>query len=174
MNAADLLAAPPSTTRGAALPTVVTAMPEPRSMSELPSTSTRTPPPARRRTPAASPRRRPRPRRLAGLELLRPRAWDGRRQDASLLDPRDRPHMPALGGGTGQRGLQGVGHCGSQGSEGRRRPDSLHGRPQARSGILQARTSCLPGSRPRWPGGTRKEGHTCPTKRSTQGWRTGS
>ena len=36
-----------STTRGAALPTVVTAMPEPKSISWLPSTSTRTPPPAR-------------------------------------------------------------------------------------------------------------------------------
>src|SRR5690349_8269969 len=36
-----------STTLGAALPTLVTAMPEPRSISELPSTSTRTPPPAR-------------------------------------------------------------------------------------------------------------------------------
>ncbi len=35
------------TTCGAALPTLVTAIPEPRSMSELPSTSTRTPPPAR-------------------------------------------------------------------------------------------------------------------------------
>src|SRR6476620_7792155 len=34
------------TTAGAALPTLVTAMPEPRSISELPSTSTRTPPPA--------------------------------------------------------------------------------------------------------------------------------
>ncbi len=34
------------TTSGAALPTVVTAMPEPRSISELPSTSTITPPPA--------------------------------------------------------------------------------------------------------------------------------
>src|SRR5215207_2654425 len=36
-----------ATTRGAALPTLTTAMPEPRSMSELPSTSTTTPPPAR-------------------------------------------------------------------------------------------------------------------------------
>jgi hypothetical protein len=35
-----------SVTRGALLPTVVTAMPEPKSMSELPSTSTMTPPPA--------------------------------------------------------------------------------------------------------------------------------
>jgi hypothetical protein len=35
-----------STTRGFALPTPVTAMPEPRSMSELPSASTITPPPA--------------------------------------------------------------------------------------------------------------------------------
>src|SRR6478672_6498368 len=34
------------TTDGAALPTLATAMPEPRSISELPSTSTRTPPPA--------------------------------------------------------------------------------------------------------------------------------
>ena len=34
------------TTSGAALPTVVTAMPEPRSISELPSTSWSTPPPA--------------------------------------------------------------------------------------------------------------------------------
>ena len=34
------------TTRSALLPTEVTAMPEPKSMSELPSTSTRTPPPA--------------------------------------------------------------------------------------------------------------------------------
>ncbi|MDQ1111442.1 hypothetical protein QE418_000890 [Microbacterium testaceum] len=34
------------TTAGWALPTLVTAMPEPRSMSELPSTSTTTPPPA--------------------------------------------------------------------------------------------------------------------------------
>ena len=32
--------------RGAELPTVVTAMPLPRSMKELPSTSTSTPPPA--------------------------------------------------------------------------------------------------------------------------------
>ena len=40
-------AATPSTTRGAALPTVVTAMPEPRSISELPSTSSIMPPPAR-------------------------------------------------------------------------------------------------------------------------------
>src|SRR3954449_2527522 len=36
-----------ATTRGAALPTLTTAMPAPRSMSELPSTSTSTPPPAR-------------------------------------------------------------------------------------------------------------------------------
>src|SRR5687768_8106484 len=36
-----------STTAGAALPTLVTAIPEPRSMNELPSTSTSTPPPAR-------------------------------------------------------------------------------------------------------------------------------
>ena len=36
-----------STTRGAALPTLVTAMPEPKSISELPSASTTTPPPAR-------------------------------------------------------------------------------------------------------------------------------
>ena len=35
-----------SATRGAALPTEVTAMPEPKSMSELPSASTSTPPPA--------------------------------------------------------------------------------------------------------------------------------
>ena len=35
-----------STTRGAAFPTPTTAMPEPRSINELPSTSTRTPPPA--------------------------------------------------------------------------------------------------------------------------------
>src|SRR5437868_1371466 len=35
-----------STTRGAELPTLVTAMPEPKSISELPSTSTTTPPPA--------------------------------------------------------------------------------------------------------------------------------
>src|SRR6478735_4717746 len=37
----------PSTTCGAALPTPTTAIPEPRSISELPSTSTSTPPPAR-------------------------------------------------------------------------------------------------------------------------------
>ena len=36
-----------STTRGAALPTETTAMPEPKSMSWLPSTSTTMPPPAR-------------------------------------------------------------------------------------------------------------------------------
>ncbi len=36
----------PATTSGFALPTVVTAMPEPMSISELPSTSRRTPPPA--------------------------------------------------------------------------------------------------------------------------------
>ena len=36
----------PSTTRGAALPTLVTAIPDPRSISELPSTSISTPPPA--------------------------------------------------------------------------------------------------------------------------------
>lgn len=36
-----------STTRGAELPMVVTAMPEPRSMSRLPSTSSTMPPPAR-------------------------------------------------------------------------------------------------------------------------------
>ena len=35
-----------STTRSALLPTVVTAMPELKSMSEFPSTSTMTPPPA--------------------------------------------------------------------------------------------------------------------------------
>ena len=35
-----------ATTFGCALPTVVTAMPEPRSMSEFPSASTMTPPPA--------------------------------------------------------------------------------------------------------------------------------
>ena len=35
-----------ATTRGAELPTVATAMPEPMSISELPSTSTSTPPPA--------------------------------------------------------------------------------------------------------------------------------
>src|SRR6478735_2427979 len=34
-------------TLGAALPTLVTAIPEPKSISEFPSTSTRTPPPAR-------------------------------------------------------------------------------------------------------------------------------
>jgi hypothetical protein len=34
------------TTAGAALPTEATAMPDPRSISELPSTSTITPPPA--------------------------------------------------------------------------------------------------------------------------------
>ena len=37
----------PATTAGAALPTVVTAMPEPKSIRWLPSTSTRIPPPAR-------------------------------------------------------------------------------------------------------------------------------
>src|SRR3954453_13762465 len=37
----------PATTAGAALPTVVTAIPEPKSMKLLPSTSTTTPPPAR-------------------------------------------------------------------------------------------------------------------------------
>ena len=37
----------PATTCGAALPTLVTAMPEPKSISELPSTSSSTPPPAR-------------------------------------------------------------------------------------------------------------------------------
>ena len=37
----------PATTCGAELPTLITAMPEPRSISELPSTSTSTPPPAR-------------------------------------------------------------------------------------------------------------------------------
>ena len=36
-----------ATTSGAELPTLVTAMPDPRSMNELPSTSTRTPPAAR-------------------------------------------------------------------------------------------------------------------------------
>src|ERR671928_64882 len=36
-----------ATTRGAALPTLTTAIPAPRSISELPSTSTSTPPPAR-------------------------------------------------------------------------------------------------------------------------------
>jgi hypothetical protein len=36
-----------ATTSGAAWPTLVTAMPEPRSMKELPSTSTTTPPAAR-------------------------------------------------------------------------------------------------------------------------------
>src|SRR3954468_6233826 len=36
-----------ATTRGAALPTLTTAIPAPRSMRELPSTSTTTPPPAR-------------------------------------------------------------------------------------------------------------------------------
>ena len=35
-----------STTRGAAWPTLTTAMPDPRSMRELPSTSTRTAPDA--------------------------------------------------------------------------------------------------------------------------------
>ena len=35
-----------ATTSGALLPTLVTAMPEPRSMSELPSASMSTPPPA--------------------------------------------------------------------------------------------------------------------------------
>ena len=35
-----------ATTWGAALPTVVTAIPEPKSINELPSTSTTTPPPA--------------------------------------------------------------------------------------------------------------------------------
>ena len=36
-----------ATTASAALPTLTTAMPEPKSISELPSTSTSTPPPAR-------------------------------------------------------------------------------------------------------------------------------
>ena len=36
-----------STTRGDELPMVVTAMPDPRSMNRLPSTSSRMPPPAR-------------------------------------------------------------------------------------------------------------------------------
>lgn len=49
-----------STTRVALLPTVVTAIPDPRSMSELPSTSTTTPPPARSTKPASSWRRRTR------------------------------------------------------------------------------------------------------------------
>ena len=40
-------AATASTTRGDALPMVVTAMPEPRSISRLPSTSSTMPPPAR-------------------------------------------------------------------------------------------------------------------------------
>ncbi len=45
-----------ATTSGAALPTLVTAMPEPRSTSELPSTSCRIPPPARStKTPSAVP-----------------------------------------------------------------------------------------------------------------------
>src|SRR5215207_2879429 len=37
----------PATTRSAALPTLTTAIPEPKSIRELPSASTRTPPPAR-------------------------------------------------------------------------------------------------------------------------------
>ncbi len=43
----DLLGDICATTRGWALPTFVTAIPEPRSISELPSTSMITPPPAR-------------------------------------------------------------------------------------------------------------------------------
>ena len=65
--------------RSAALPTLTTAMPEPRSISELPSTSTRTPPPARldedrqRGADAAGDTRR-----CAGRQLGRARARGSR------------------------------------------------------------------------------------------------
>ena len=78
-----------STTRGALLPTVVTAMPEPRSISELPSTSTTTPPPARR---GEDRHRRPDARgdggRLALHQLAGPRSGDIGHQQAVLLDGR--------------------------------------------------------------------------------------
>ena len=77
-----------STTLGAALPTLVTAMPEPKSISELPSTSSMTPPPARvTKTGSVVPT----PGRHGGLlareQLLRLRAGD-RGDDAALLRKR--------------------------------------------------------------------------------------
>jgi hypothetical protein len=63
---------------GRALPTLVTAMPEPKSISELPSTSTKDPPPPTRRRRADRCRRRW--RRTASLRCCnfstRPRAGD--------------------------------------------------------------------------------------------------
>ena len=58
-----------ATTSGAELPTVVTAIPEPKSISELPSTSTRMPPAAR----AAN----------TGITLLTPEATAALRRAAS-------------------------------------------------------------------------------------------
>ena len=56
-----------STTRGAALPMVVTAIPEPRSMKRLPSTSSMMPPAARA---AKTGRVLPTPREIAALRRL--------------------------------------------------------------------------------------------------------
>ena len=76
-----------STTRGAALPTETTAMPEPKSISWLPSTSTTMPPPARcdvDRQRGADAGATPRP--CAGVQLARARPGDRGVQHATLLD----------------------------------------------------------------------------------------
>ena len=73
------------TTAGAALPTEITAMPEPKSISELPSTSTMHAAPGRldedrqHRADAVGDRGL-----LAGQQLLRPRSGDGG-DEAALL-----------------------------------------------------------------------------------------
>ena len=74
-----------ATTASAALPTVTTAMPEPKSISELPSTSTTTPPPARSTNTGMvepMPRATAAPRRAAtswergpGIAVTRRRSW---------------------------------------------------------------------------------------------------
>jgi hypothetical protein len=95
------------TTAGAALPTLTTAMPEPRSISELPSTSTITPPPARSTKTGTVPptaeetaavRRAMSAReRGPGISVTSRRSWSGSRGPASTsvtvprLSPPPRP-----------------------------------------------------------------------------------
>src|ERR1700753_3825952 len=72
------------TTASALLPTLVTAMPEPRSISELPSTSCTTPP------PGAGAKARQRDRDPARHALVAPR------EQLPRLGPGDLGHQPAF------------------------------------------------------------------------------
>src|SRR3954466_8218362 len=105
-----------STTAGALLPTVVTAMPEPRSMNELPSTSTTTPPPA-----AAPPPPAPRARRVPRHDAADARRDRGRAPRGQL--PRARSgHLRDQAaylrqGRSAELGSGGGGHSSSMGRE---------------------------------------------------------